>query len=60
MKVSIVYTTAKQAPRLEAYLIKTRRPPDNPDKYEALTLKAEHHNAGLSYQSTPTTDNYPF
>jgi excinuclease UvrABC nuclease subunit len=55
-KTRIILTTEGQAPRLESYLIKQLRPPDNPDKQEALRFTPDIKKAGQIYKNTYVED----
>jgi len=59
-KDSIVYTTAKQAPRLEKALIIRLQPRDNPNKYQQMELTAELERAHRTYLETYSSGEAPF
>lgn len=59
-KVSIIYTTETQAPRLERWMIKRYKPIDNPDKYEQSKLNFAEVRAGETFLDTPTDTRAPF
>jgi len=59
-KVSIVYTTPKQAPRLEKALIIRLKPKDNPNKYGNMELTRELEAAHRTYLNTYSSGEAPF
>lgn len=59
-RVSIVYTTAQQAPRLEFALIKRYQPRDNPDKYENQKAQGADIRALHTFLDTPVDQIAPF
>jgi excinuclease UvrABC nuclease subunit len=59
-KVTIIFTTEQQAPRLERWMIKRYKPIDNPEKYEQIKLNYGEIRAGETFLDTPTDTQAPF